>query len=143
MKGPPPVRVALGRSWLAGGFVVGAYLATAALLAFAPGHAALRGAAVAAIGAYAVSTLRSWAMRTTRGAVIRIELSADGRLVMIERSGKASEGQVQPASYVGERLTTIVVRPDGARLSRAIAILPDMAPAEDLRRLRVLLRLRS
>jgi hypothetical protein len=34
----------------------------------------------------------------------------------------------------------LVIRPDGSRVSRAIAILPDMLPAEDLRQLRVLLR---
>ena len=44
-------------------------------------------------------------------------------------------------SYVGERLVTLVVRQDGSRRTRALWLLPDMAPQEDLRRLRVLLRL--
>jgi hypothetical protein len=79
-------------------------------------------------------------MRTTRTAVIGVELSADGRAAMIERSGRRRDGCVQPSSYVGEWLTTLVIRPDGARTWRAIAILPDMLPAEDLRQLRVLLR---
>ena len=104
------------------------------------GAALLRAAAVAAIGAHAVWVLRRWALRTTQAAVIGIELSADGRAVLIERGGRCSEGRVQAASYVGEWLTTLVVRRDGARVSRAIAILPDMLPAEDLRQLRVLLR---
>ena len=42
-------------------FVVVTYLASAALLAFAPGAALLRAAAVVAIGAHAVWTLRFWA----------------------------------------------------------------------------------
>jgi hypothetical protein len=125
---------------MAAAVVIVGYLATAALLAFAPGHAALRALAVAAIGAYAVWSLRSWALRTTCTAVIGVELSADGRAALIERGGRRGDGCIQPASYVGEWLTTLVVRADGARISRAIAILPDMLPAEDLRQLRVLLR---
>jgi hypothetical protein len=140
MKGPTPVRVRLGRSRWGATFVVVTYLASAALLAFAPGAAALRAAAVVAIGSHAVRTLRSWALRTTPAAVVGIEVSADGRAVLIERDGRRREGRVQPASYVGQWLTTLVVRPDGARVSRAIAILPDMLPADDLRQLRVLLR---
>ena len=140
MKGPAPVRVRLGRSRLGVAFVVVTYLASAALLAFAPGAAPLRAAAVVAIGAHAVRTLRSWALRTTPAAVVGIEVSADGRAVLIERDGRHCEGRVQPASYVGQWLTTLIVRPDGARVSRAIAILPDMLPADDLRQLRVLLR---
>jgi membrane-bound toxin of toxin-antitoxin system len=125
---------------MAAAFVVVGYLATAALLAFAPGPALLRAAAVVPIGAHAVRTLRQWALRTTRSAVIRVEVSADGRAALIERGGLRRDGRLQPASYVGEWLTTLVIRPDGARRSRAIAILPDMLPAEDLRQLRVLLR---
>jgi hypothetical protein len=47
---------------------------------------------------------------------------------------------VRAATYVGAWVTTIVWRPDGARWSRAILVLPDMLPAEDFRRLRVMLR---
>jgi hypothetical protein len=140
MKEPAPVRVRLGRSRLGAAFVVVTYLASAALLAFAPGAAPLRAAAVIAIGAHAVWTLRCWALRTTRAAIVGIEVSADGRAILIERAGRRHEGRVQPASYVGQWLTTLVVRADGARMSRAVAILPDMLPAEDLRQLRVLLR---
>lgn len=125
---------------MAAALVIVAYLATAALLAFAPGPAVLRAVAVVPIGMHAVWTLRCWALRTTRGAVIWVELSADGRAALIERGGRRRGGCVQPTSYVGEWLTTLVIRPDGSRTSRAIAILPDMLPAEDLRQLRVLLR---
>jgi hypothetical protein len=125
---------------MAAASVIVAYLATAALLTFAPGSALPRAAAVAFIGAHAVWTLRRWALRTTRTAVIGVELSADGRAALIERGGRRRDGRVQPASYVGEWLTTLVIRPDGARVSRAIAILPDMLPADELRQLRVLLR---
>jgi hypothetical protein len=125
---------------MAGTLVTVAYVASAALLAVAPGPALLRAAAVVLIGAHAIWTLRRWALRTTRTAIAHVELSADGRAALIERGGRRCEGCVQPESYVGEWLTTLAVRPDEARLSRATAILPDMLPAEDLRQLRVLLR---
>ena len=140
MKGPPRLRIQLGRSRLAVAFILAGYLASAALLTFAPGPVLLRAVAVAAIGVYAVWSLRNAALRTTRSALIGFELSADGRVVLIDRGGRRHDGQVQPASYVGGWFTTIVVRPDGARISRAIAILPDMLSADDLRQLRMLLR---
>jgi hypothetical protein len=60
---------------------------------------------------------------------------------LIERTGRHIEGIVQPDSYVGALLTTLVVRPEGKRRLRTLTILPDMLPADDLRRLRLLLRL--
>ena len=141
MKQPAALRVELGRSRLASAFVFVSHVATAVLVAFAPGNALLRAAAVIAIGVHALWTLRIWALRSASRAVIVVELSADHRAVLIERGGRRCEGLVQPQSYVGERLTTLVVRPDGGRVSRAIAVLPDMLPPDDLRYLRVLLRL--
>jgi hypothetical protein len=53
----------------------------------------------------------------------------------------ASQEPCSPTRMSGAMLTPIVLRPTGAHRSRAIAILPDMLGAEDLRKLRVLLRL--
>ena len=140
MKGPGPLKVELGRSRLAAAFVFVSHIATASLLAFTPVDAMLRAAAVIAIGAHALRALRTSALQSAARAVVGVELSADRRAVLIERCGRRCEGELRAESYVGERLTTLVVRPDGARVSRAVAILPDMLPEEDLRRLRVLLR---
>ena len=93
------------------------------------------------IGAYAILTLRHWATRSASRAIIGIELDADRAVRLIERTGRQIEGMVQPDSYVGALLTTLVVRPDGKRRLRTIVVLPDMLPAEDFRRLRLLLRL--
>ena len=93
------------------------------------------------IGAYAILTMRHWATRTASRAIIGIELDADRAVRLIERTGRHIEGIVQPDSYVGAWLTTLVVRPDGKRRLRTLAVLPDMLPAEDFRRLRLLLRL--
>jgi hypothetical protein len=140
MKGPPPLRIDLRGSLIGAAVVVAAFLATGALLALLPGLAWLRAAAVIVVGAHAIRTLRVTALRPAKDALVGVELSPDARAALIERSGGRREGRVQPECYVGTWLTTLVVRIDDERWSRAMAILPDMLPAEDVRRLRILLR---
>ncbi len=72
---------------------------------------------------------------------VGIELEADRTVCMTERSGDRIEGVLLADSYVNAWVTTVVMRPEGKRLMRSTAILPDMLPAEDFRRLRLLLRL--
>ena len=60
--------------------------------------------------------------------------------MITDRFGRHVTAIVQPESYVGALLTTLVLRPEGARRSRALAIWPDTMPADEFRRLRVLLR---
>ena len=67
-------------------------------------------------------------------------LTGDRMLVVRMGDGRLVAGHVRAATYVCARVTTIVWRPDGARLSRAEWILPDMVETDDFRRLRVLLR---
>ena len=141
MKAARTLRLSLGPSRLASALICVTCLATCALVAWLPGAAALRGAWVIAIGAYAILTMRRWATRSASRAIIGIELDADRAVRLTERTGRHIEGIVQPDSYVGALLTTLVVRPEGKRRLRTIAILPDMLPADDFRRLRLLLRL--
>ena len=141
MKAPRTLRLSLGSSRLASALICVTCLATCALVAWLPGAAALRGVSVIGIGAYAILTMRQWATRSASRAIIGIELDADRAVRLIERTGRHIEGIVQPDSYVGALLTTLVVRPEGKRRLRTLAILPDMLPAEDFRRLRLLLRL--
>ena len=54
--------------------------------------------------------------------------------------GRLAAGHVRRSTYVGAWMTSVVWRADGAYWSRAILIVPDMLPAEDFRRLRVMLR---
>jgi hypothetical protein len=141
MKAARTLRLSLGPSRMASALIRVACLATCTLVAWLPGAAALRGVSVIGIGAYAILTLRQWATRSASRAIVGIELDADRAVRLIERTGRHIEGIVQPDSYVGAWLTTLVVRPDGKRRLRTLAILPDMLPAEDFRRLRLLLRL--
>ena len=141
MKATPALRISLGRSRSASAPICVAWMATAALVAWLPGAVALRGALVIGIGAHAILTIRHWATRSASRAIIGVDLDSDRTVRLTERTGRCIEGIVQPDSYVGALLTTLVVRPDGKRRLRTVAILPDMLPADDFRRLRLLLRL--
>ena len=141
MKKVRTLRLSLGPSRLASALICISCLATAALVAWLPGAAALRSAVVIGIGAHAILTMRHWATRSASRAIVGVELDADRAVRLTERSGRHIEGMVQPDSYVGAWVSTLVVRPDGKRRSRTFAILPDMLPADDFRRLRLLLRL--
>jgi hypothetical protein len=141
MKATSALRISLGPSRSASALICVAWLATAALVAWLPGAAALRGTMVIGIGAHAILTMRQWATRTASRAIIGVDLDSDRTVRLTERTGRRIEGMVQPDSYVGALLTTLVVLPDGKRRLRTVAILPDMLPADDFRRLRLLLRL--
>jgi hypothetical protein len=141
MNEPAALRIELRPSRIAGVVTLVAVIATAALVAWLPAEAWQRLLAVTALGACGIVIARDWAQRATRRAIVALTLGADRRIALIERCGRRIEGEVQHDSYVGAALTTIVWRSDGARRSRAIAILPDMLAAEDFRKLRVLLRL--
>jgi hypothetical protein len=64
----------------------------------------------------------------------------DGAIEVECASGKRLEGRVQPGSFVAPWLVVVRWRRPGAWRDSTVLVLPDMAPAEDLRRLRVLLR---
>lgn len=141
MNAPRPVRIEVGPSKLAGTFIVLTHLATAALIAWLPGHPALRALVVIGVGAHAVWAIRRSSLRSLPSSIVAAELAQDRRVTLLRRDGTHVSGRALPDSYVGERLATLVFRPDGSRWSQALCLLPDMAREEDLRRFRVLLRL--
>ena len=117
-----------------------ATIATAAMLALLPAEPWLRAAGVVVAGGCGLHALRITAGVGANGSMASIELAADRRIVITDRFGRHIAGIVRPESYAGALLTTVVLRPEGARRSRALAIWPDTMPADELRRLRVLLR---
>ena len=141
MNEPAALQIEFRPSRIASAVTLVGVVATSALIAWLPAEPWYRFLGVTALGAYGIALVRAWGQRATRRAVVAIVLGADRHIAVIERSGRRIEGEVQDDSYVGSALTTIVWRGEGGRRSRAIAILPDMLPAEDLRKLRVLLRL--
>ena len=92
------------------------------------------------MAAWAAVAFRDVALRRSARSVVEFAVAADLVAVAYLRDGRLVAGHVRSATYVGAMLTTVVWRPDGARFSRTVLILPDMLPADDFRRLRVMLR---
>ena len=140
MHAPLPVRIALTASRRAFALIslLGAF--ACAVIATLPVDAALRGLAMLAVLVWTGDRIHVVAMRRGPRALRCIELRAELQLTVAAGDGSRRRGQVRADSYVGARITTIVWKPDGARFARAILVLPDMLPADDFRRLRVLLR---
>jgi hypothetical protein len=129
--------VTLQPSRIAARLLASATIATAAIVALLPGEPWFRGACVLIAGACGIRALRGTAASCPLAA---IDLAADRRAILTDRSGGRIEAIVQAESYVGALVTMLVLRPEGARRSRALAIWPDTMPAGEFRRLRVLLR---
>ena len=140
MNEPAALHIELRPSRIAVAVTLVGVVATSALVAWLPVEPWQQFLAVTALGAYGIALVRA-AQHSTRRAVVAIVLGADRNIAVIERSGRRTDGVVQDDSYVGSALTTIVWRSAGARRTCTIAILPDMLPAEEFRKLRVLLRL--
>jgi hypothetical protein len=127
-------------SRIAARLLASATIATAAMLALLPGEPWLRGAGVLIAGAYGIRALRGMMTIGTSGPIAAVDLAADRRAIFTDRYGRRIETIVQAESYVAALVTTLVLRPEGARRSRALALWPDMISADEFRRLRVLLR---
>jgi hypothetical protein len=140
MRWPPPVRVTLAPSRYACWLIALLALATCVVVGTLPLPPLVLSLASTGIVAWAVDRIVVVGLRRGSRAIQAFELRGDLSLVVAFASGAACAGRVQPASYVGARLSTIVWRPYGRRRARAILILPDMLAADDFRRLRVLLR---
>ncbi|MEO8565816.1 MAG: protein YgfX [Betaproteobacteria bacterium] len=140
MKSTPVLRITLQSSRIAATLLALATIATAAMLALLPGEPWLRAASVLVAAACGIQSLRTTAAIGINRSIASIELAADRRIVITDRLGRHIAAIVRPESYVGALLTTLVLRPEGARRSRPLAIWPDTMPADELRRLRVLLR---
>jgi hypothetical protein len=137
---PPLLRVALSGSYLAASLVSTACLSTALLVAWLPLSFGAQIMGVLAIGTYAIWLTRRWAARTSRGAIVGVEVGSDQHVTFVDGEGGRVFGELRGDSYVSAFLTTIVMHPRGAKRARTVAIIPGMLPDEDFRRLRVLLR---
>ena len=117
-----------------------ATLATLIVILSLPCDAWLHAVSCAVIVAWAWYTFHVVALRRGPWAVTELRLAPDLVLVVHRGDGRLIAGHVRCTTYVGAWLTSIVWRPDGACLSRAVLIVPDMLPEDDFRRLRVMLR---
>ncbi|MCC7325574.1 MAG: hypothetical protein IT521_02060 [Burkholderiales bacterium] len=140
MRLPPSVHVVLGSSRIVGAGVGVAALATLGVVFALPLPPWQPPALCVMVVGWALAAFRVAALRRGAFAVTELRLAPDLLLVAHMGDGRLVAGHVRSATYVGEWLTSIVWRPDGARWSRTVLIVPDMLPAEDFRRLRVMLR---
>jgi hypothetical protein len=140
VKSVPVLCVTLQPSRIAARLLASATIATAAMLALLPGEPWWRGACVLIAGACGIRALRGATASWNESAIATVDLAADRHMTLTDPSGRRIEAIVQPESYVGALVTMLVLRHDGARRSRALAIWPDTMPAGEFRRLRVLLR---
>jgi hypothetical protein len=140
MRMPPSVHVVLSPSRIAGTGIGLLAVATIALTIALPLQPPLQIPLIVAVVAWSAWSFHVDALHRGRFAVTEVRLAPDLILVACMGDGRLVAGHVRAATYVGAWITTIVWRPDGWRWSRAILVLPDMLPAEDFRRLRVMLR---
>jgi hypothetical protein len=140
VKSTPVLHVTIQPSRIGAALLAVATIATAAMLAMLPVDVWVRAAAIAMTGGCGIGALRHETTIGMRRTIAAIELGADRRAIMTDRSGTRIQSVVEAESYVGALLTTLILRPDGARRSRALAIWPDTMTVDEFRHLRVLLR---
>lgn len=130
---PGPSRQAF--AWIA---LVGSVALAAALASGA--HPLAKAGVACALGWACVRALRRHAWRVGPAAVHEFATGLDGRIEVRWGAGPPVAGRLARGSFVAPRLVVVYWVPEGARLSRPIVLLPDMAGEQELRRLRVLLR---
>jgi toxin CptA len=140
MRLPPQLRVTLGPSRIARVFVVALAVVTMAAVAMLPWPPAAIIAVDAAIAAWAWYRWHWFGPRPPAWRATQVVVSGDRLVAVRNAAGEIRAGFICGATYVSPSLTAIVWRPDGAWRSHSVLILPDMLPADDFRRLRVLLR---
>jgi hypothetical protein len=140
MRPPIQLRVALGPSRIATSALATLALVAFVLLLIMPAPAWTDALGFLALAAWAAHRIRLHGLRRARASIVEVMLSEDRGIVVRRRDGRLRAGVVLDGSHVHPGFTSIVWRPDGARLARSIPIVADMLPADDFRRLRVLLR---
>jgi len=140
MRMPPSVHVVLCPSHLAAAGIGMSGIVSMALALAIPLPALWQAVLVAIIVAWVAHAFRRDALHRGSGAVRELRLAPDLILVAHMADGRLVAGHVRASTYVGAWMTCIVWRPDGARMTRTILLLPDMLPVDGFRRLRVMLR---
>ena len=140
MQKAPPIRISLGPSLIACVAQSCVAVGTVAVLSTLPLHPALLAVGFVALAAWVAHRIWSVGLKRGRSTIRELRVHDDRTVVATSVSGERFAGHVQDASYVGAYVTTLVLRVKGSRCARSVLILPDMLPAEDFRRLRVLLR---
>ena len=126
-------------SHAAGAWIACAALCTVVLVALTPAPAGPRILAATWIACAALEAIHSRALLRGRRAARSLRIVA-GALEIEDGTGRLRSGAVRPGSFVAPWLTIVRWRPEGARFDRTVTLVPGMAGAAELRRLRVVLR---
>ena len=114
--------------------------ATAGIASVTPWSVPARVALLAVIAALALEALARVVLLRGPGAVRSLRMQRDGTIEVERPSGARVSGQVRAGSFVAPWLVIVRWRAQGSRWDSTVLLLPDMAEANELRRLRVLLR---
>lgn len=96
--------------------------------------------AAAAIAGSLVFHIRRDALQLSGTAVTELLLKDGARCEFTLKNGETLAGRIEGSTFVAPLLIVINVSPEGRGRRRAAILMPDSAPAEDLRRIRVWLR---
>lgn len=140
MRLPDQLRVSLRPSRAATAAIALLALATFGLCLTLPLAWGFDVVAAVALSGWAHHRIRLHGTRSSHRAIVEIMLSSDAVLVVRRRDGRLIAGHVRSGSFVHPSFTSIVWRPDGARVSQSIPLVADMLGIDEFRRLRVLLR---
>ena len=133
------LRISISRSPLMAAVLTVMHAAAAAcLLAYAPRLSWVL-AGVGALVASLVFHLWRDALLLASHSLVEISVLEDGSCVLLDRGGVELQGRVMKSTFVSPLLIAINVRQESGG-HRSLVLLPDSAPAEDRRRLRVWLR---
>lgn len=134
------VRIALKPSRVGLAAIVAMAASTLALIAFTPGPMALRILAATWIACAALHALHAAALQRGHRGARAVLVCRDGAIEVQDATGAWRTGSLRAGSFVAPWLTIVRWRPHAGRFDATIVLLPDMLPAEDFRRVRVLLR---
>ena len=140
MSAPVVMSIELGASRIACAAIVAVALGAFAILLTVPVPPWVVLAAACALAAWAADRIRVIGLRRGPRAVREIRLDDKDAIEVTFADGRAVTGTLHGDSRAGPRLTSVVWQPEGAHWPRAVLILPDMLPADDFRRFRVLMR---
>jgi len=139
----PPLRVRIAASrLLAGALLLVHGGGIACVVLFLPGLW-VPALATAAIGASLVFHVRRDALQFSGDAVIELLLKDGAGCEFMLRNGDTLAGSIEGSTFVAPLLIVINISSEGRGRRRSAILLPDSAPAEDLRRIRVWLRHRA
>jgi toxin CptA len=118
--------------------LLGLLLAGMLLLALAAVTLAVLPGSVQLVLGVVVAGLGGWGWRRA-SRTARLRITADGGLQGLDAAAEWRDAEVLGDSFVSTGLIVLRYRIDG-QSGRSLTLLPDSAPADDLRRLRVSLR---